>query len=166
MNMNLLKWGGSALAVILFGSVAVLAEDANKPADDAPATAQPAAADVKAADEATTKEDKKAAKRAARKARLTKPWKDIASLTDEQKEQITAVHRKALDEIKAIEAREREEIMALLNDQQKTELAALEEKQAADRKAKRPAKRNKGGKAADDATKPEGGTEPAAKASE
>ena len=99
-------------------------------AEAAPA-GDPAVAAAKAAGEDTQKK--------AAKVRLTKPWRDMASLNDEQRAQIAAIHRKAVQEIKAIERREREEIMALLNDEQKSELQALVEKNTLQRKAKKPA---------------------------
>jgi len=72
----------------------------------------------------------------ARAVRLTKPWKDLASLTEEQKRKINEIHRKSTQEVKAIEQREHDDIMALLNEQQKSELTAMLEKEAAEKKAK------------------------------
>ncbi len=69
--------------------------------------------------------------------RLTKPWKDIASLTDEQKSQLVEIHRKALDEAKQVAQREHDASMAVLNDAQKTELTAMQEKESAEKKMKK-----------------------------
>ena len=124
-----------ALAVVLLASVFVVADDTQIKSEKKPsgAAAQPAAAkgEAKAAGEA-----KVAGEARPRAVRLTKPWRDLASLTDDQKRQINQIHRKAVQEIKAVEQREKDDIMALLNDQQKSELTALLEKEAAERKAK------------------------------
>src|SRR6188768_4494539 len=53
--------------------------------------------------------------------RLTQPWTKIDSLSDEQKSKIKEIHAKAVAEKKAIDEKERADIMALLNDEQKTE---------------------------------------------
>ena len=112
-----------ALAVVLLASAFVIADETpskteRKPTDPAASTAKP----QKSAD--------------AKAVRLTKPWKDLTSLSDDQKRQINQIHRKAVDEVKAVEQREKADIMALLSDQQKAELTALQEKEAAERKAK------------------------------
>ena len=113
-----------ALAVVLLASVFVIADDTAKKADAKSSAAQPAAAKADG-DQAKT-----------RAVRLTKPWKDMTSLTEDQKRQISQIHRKAVDEVKAIEQKEKSDIMALLNDQQKAEVTSLVEKDAAERKAK------------------------------
>jgi len=46
-----------------------------------------------------------------RAARLTKPWSDLTSLTDEQKGKIEEIHGQALEEEKAIKARKRRRSM-------------------------------------------------------
>src|SRR5215207_7882924 len=74
----------AAFAVALSCS-ALLAADEAKPAGS-PA---PAAAEEKAAPAKPKK---------AKAARLTKPWADMTSLTDEQKTQIAEIHRKAVEE--------------------------------------------------------------------
>ena len=146
--------GVSTLAVVLFGPVCAMAEDA-------PKSSKPAAASTKADDksgtgaavqakaDATNADASKSDARAeARAARLTKPWRDMSSLSEDQKKQIASIHRKAVQDINAVEQRERADIMALLNDQQKTELQALADADAAERKARagtnRPAARPAG----------------------
>ncbi len=62
------------------------------------------------------------------KTKLTKPWSELKDLTDDQKSKILDVHAKALDDIKAIHEKEKEDIMALLTDDQKKEVSDLEEK--------------------------------------
>jgi Spy/CpxP family protein refolding chaperone len=130
------------LAVVLLASVSLIADDA---ATESDSTARAAASDgsgkaVKAAaraDADTAAADKAGAKRQpAAVARLTKPWSQLSSLSDDQKTQIRQIHRKSVDEVKAIEARERDDIMALLSDEQRAELKGFEEKAAAGRKAK------------------------------
>jgi hypothetical protein len=58
--------------------------------------------------------------------RLTQPWSKMTTLTNEQINQIADIHRKSLAEIKAIEAKERSDIVALLTDEQKIELNRVE----------------------------------------
>jgi Spy/CpxP family protein refolding chaperone len=79
---------------------------------------------------------------AARRTRagLTKPWNELKDLTDDEKTKIIEIHRKAVEQVHEIEAKERTDIMALLSDQQKTELAAIEAKdREAARERRRPA---------------------------
>jgi hypothetical protein len=61
----------------------------------------------------------------------------LTTLTAEQKDQINAIHQKALAEISAIRKRENTEIRALLTDEQKSELreiAAQQKKADAEKK--------------------------------
>ena len=150
--MNTSRWAVAAMAFVLGGSVFLFAEEPKADsADGAKPAASPAAAGEPAAGAESTGEPATAdagAKKGMRKGRLTKPWKDLSSLTDDQKAQIIAIHRKAVQEIKQIEQREREEIMALLDDAQKTELQALTDKAAANRKARKPAAKKPAGDAA------------------
>ena len=127
-----------ALAVVLLASVFVVADDTQKDTSNSTGAAQAAAGSE------VGKESKAGAKAAAkspgqsqaRQVRLTKPWSNLTSLSDDQKKQINQIHRKAVQEKKAIEQREKDEIMALLDDRQKAEVTALEEKATAERKAK------------------------------
>ena len=59
-------------------------------------------------------------------ARLTQPWSKMNTLTNEQIAQISDIHRKTLADVKAIEAKERSDIIALLTDEQKIELNRVE----------------------------------------
>ena len=151
--------GVSTLAVVLFGPMCAMAEDApksSKPAaastkaDDKSGTgaAVQAKADATNADLSKADAAKADARAESRAARLTKPWRDMSSLSEDQKKQIASIHRKAVQDINAVEQRERADIMALLNDQQKTELQALADADAAERKARagtnRPAARPAG----------------------
>jgi hypothetical protein len=109
----------------------LIADDAATTSDGAaPATASDAP------ERAAKAADGAGAKRRATPARLTKPWNQLTGLSEDQKKQIRQIHRKSVDEVKAIEARERDDIMALLSDAQRAELKGLEEKAAADRKTK------------------------------
>ena len=58
-------------------------------------------------------------------ARLTQPWNKISSLSNDQKTQIRQIHTKALAEVRAIQEKERGDIMALLTDEQKSEAERL-----------------------------------------
>jgi FtsZ-interacting cell division protein ZipA len=84
---------------------------------------------VRAAEEASDKPKKQPA------ARLTQPWSKIASLSDEQKTQIRAIHAKAVADKKAIEEKERQDILTLLNDEQKAEAQKLMDEQKKPRSA-------------------------------
>jgi len=53
--------------------------------------------------------------------RLTQPWSKIESLSDEQKTKIKEIHGKAVADKKAIDDKERADILALLTDEQKAE---------------------------------------------
>ena len=160
--MNASRWALAAVAFVLGGSVLLFAEEPKSetaaPAAAAAAEAAPAAASEVAAPAAASDSAVSAAqaaesdtKKEVNKARLTKPWKDLSSLSEDQKTQIAAIHRKAVQEIKQIQQRERDAIMALLNDEQKTELQALTDKAAAERKTKQPAKAKKADDEATDA---------------
>ena len=100
-----------------------------------------------AADKQEKKEAKAEAKEAKKEIRLTQPWRRLTGLSEDQKSQIAEIHKKANDEIKAIQEREKNDIMALLNEEQKTELKTLMESEAADRKMKT-AERKKTGEGA------------------
>ncbi len=97
------KWVPLAAVALLSGSVLVFAEDA------APATAP------------TEHHHGRAGK-------LTKPWSELTGLTDDQKSKILAVHTKAVEEVKAIHEKEKEDIMAVLTDDQKKEAEEMESK--------------------------------------
>lgn len=74
------------------------------------------------------------------RAGLTKPWNELKDLTDDEKTKIIEIHRKAVEQVHEIEAKERTDIMALLSDQQKTELTAIEAKdRESARERRRPA---------------------------
>ncbi len=101
--MHQSKWFAGAAALVLAGSVFVLADEA--------------------------KPDAKPAK-PAHVAKLTNSWSELSSITDDQKKQILEVHAKANEEIKAIHAKEKSDILALLTPAQKKELAQVEERDA------------------------------------
>jgi Spy/CpxP family protein refolding chaperone len=96
-----------------------------------------------AADEAPTTQPAAAASH--RKAKLTKPWSDLTSLTDDQKNKIEEIHAAALDQEKEARAKERAEIESVLSDAQKAELQSVEGKTAADRKERAAAAKKKSG---------------------
>jgi hypothetical protein len=50
-----------------------------------------------------------------------------------------------LDEIKVIQAKEKEDILAVLDEKQKAEVSALTEKETAEKKMKKPAAEKAGG---------------------
>jgi Spy/CpxP family protein refolding chaperone len=74
------------------------------------------------------------------RAGLTKPWNELKDLTDDEKTKIVEIHRKAVDQVHEIEAKEHADIVALLSDQQKKEVAEIEAKdRQATRERRRPA---------------------------
>jgi len=82
------------------------------------------------------------AQTAARRSRagLTKPWNEMKDLTDDEKTKIIEIHRKAVDQVHEIEAKEHADILAMLSEQQKTEVAEIEAKdRQAARERRRPA---------------------------
>lgn len=86
-----------------------------------------------AADEPKT-DTKPEAKPDGKATRLIKPWSELKDLTPEQTEKLKVIHRKYLDEIKALEAKQAEELNGVLTGDQKKELAAIE---AADKASKK-----------------------------
>ena len=72
----------------------------------------------------------------ARRWALFAPYSKMSSLTDDQRLKIQEIHRKALADIKEIEAKQSSDIMALLNDEQRKELREVEDKTTADAKSK------------------------------
>jgi Spy/CpxP family protein refolding chaperone len=107
--------------MVLALSVALHADDAATPA----AAQKPAEMPAETSAEASQQR---------REIRITQPWRKLTSLSAEQRSQIAEIHKTAIAEIKAIETREREDIMALLSEEQKTELKALLDSEAAERK--------------------------------
>ena len=99
-------------------------------AQDKPGEMKPA--DVSAAG-ATAAE---AAPAQRRLGRLTQPWNRIVGLSEEQKTRIREIHAAAIAEIHRIEAREKQDVMALLSDEQKVELKKIEEEARASRKTR------------------------------
>ena len=71
---------------------------------------------------------------ATRPVRLTIPWRLMENLSDEQRSRIAEIHKKAVADIRAIETKEREDVLAVLSDEQKVELKAIEERRAAEQK--------------------------------
>ncbi len=71
------------------------------------------------------------------------PYRELASLTDEQKAQINDIHQKYLAERKKLEEAEKAEISALLTDEQKAEIRQMEEKKSSERKNKDGEKKEK-----------------------
>lgn len=133
--MNGFKWVTGALVAALALSVYVQAQDA--PAE------QP---EQKA--EAEKKE------RPTRSVRMPNflPYRDMTSLTDEQKAQINEIHRKYLEERKKLEQAEHAEIQALLTPEQLEEIKQIQEKRDADRKAREEARRQQAKKDSGEAT--------------
>jgi Spy/CpxP family protein refolding chaperone len=85
------------------------------------------------------KDGDKAPDRPKPRARLVKPWADLASLTAEQKDQIMKIHADAVDRINEIRDKEEADIMALLTPEQHKELDTMKAQQKAEQKAKRAA---------------------------
>jgi Spy/CpxP family protein refolding chaperone len=104
-------------AALALGSALLISRPLSAaPEKDAPAKTAEAKGDAKAETKAG---DAKST------VKLVKPWSDLASLTEEQKTKIEAIHKKVLAETSAITKKEREDITALLTDAQKAELKEL-----------------------------------------
>ena len=143
-------WRLSTFVVVVLSSVCLAADDSAKSASGDKSGGSPAAQSASSSEKGS---GAKAEKGQARAGRLTKPWKDLTSLTEDQKKQIAEIHRKSVQDQKVIEDREKSDIMALLNDQQKSELKAMQDKESADRKLKagnKPGAKGAGDKAAKD----------------
>jgi hypothetical protein len=81
---------------------------------------------VRAEDTPTTEPSKHAG------IRIIKPYSEIPDLTDEEKVKISSIHKKVLEETKALDLKEDDDIRAVLTDDQKAEL----DKIIADKKEK------------------------------
>ena len=87
------------------------------------------------ADEAGDQPKPEKKDKSAKKARVTKPWSELSSLSEDQKARITEIHQKAVDDIKEIQEREKQDIMALLTEEQKAELTEMDAKKKAEKKS-------------------------------
>ncbi len=108
------KW--TKLAVLSAASAVFCASAITLRAEDKPADATAGAS--------AQKEEKP---KSAKPGKLVMPWREINSLSDAQKQQIHDIHKKTSEEKKKLEAKEREEIMALLSDEQKAEAKKIED---------------------------------------
>jgi hypothetical protein len=138
--MRLSKWmlTLSSCAALACGLSARLSAAAPEQKADAPKAAASTDSAKPAAAEAKGEKAEKPGKKS-KAAKLTKPWSDMTSLTDEQKTQIAEIHRKSLDEIKQVQQRERDAVLALLNEQQKAEYTSMTEKATTEKKMKKSA---------------------------
>jgi hypothetical protein len=66
--------------------------------------------------------------------RIIKPFSELKDLSPDQTEKLREIHKKYLDQIKAIEAQQHQELMAVLSDDQKKELADIEAKDKIEKK--------------------------------
>ena len=62
--------------------------------------------------------------------RLIKPYSDLKDLTADQTTKLKEIHKKFADQIKALEAQQKDEMTAVLTDDQKKELTDAEKKPA------------------------------------
>jgi Spy/CpxP family protein refolding chaperone len=62
--------------------------------------------------------------------RLIKPYSDLKDLTADQTTKLKEIHKKFVDQIKALEAQQKDEMAAVLTDDQKKEVADAEKKPA------------------------------------
>ena len=144
--MSRLNWKAAALVAAMAvgsGSMLVRAADEAKPASGA------APKSAKAGD--GEKKEKKPAK-------LTKPWSELTTLSEDQANKIREIHAKSLAERKAIEDKEEADIMALLSDSQKNELKSIAEADAAAKKAAAPKKEKAAAKEGESTAKPAAAT--------
>lgn len=71
-----------------------------------------------------------------RKMRLVQPWSKVTDLSDEQREQIVAIHAEITDKMNALREEERERCLAVLTEEQRLQLDATQAREAAERKAR------------------------------
>jgi Spy/CpxP family protein refolding chaperone len=103
--MNKPVWAMALASAVLAGTIAVRAQDAPQ-------------------DSPTTEPVRHATSRPSG-IRLVEPYGDIASLSEDEKAQIAAIHKKANEDVKAIHEKEDDDIRGLLTDEQKAELDKL-----------------------------------------
>jgi len=72
------------------------------------------------------------AKESIKGVRLVEPFSDLEDLSPEQTTQLKEIHKKYHDQIAQLEAKEKQESLALLNDKQKQEVEAIEAKRKAE----------------------------------
>ncbi len=70
------------------------------------------------------------------RSKLVKPWSDITTLTDDQKEKIEKIHADSLVQQRDIRDKEKADIIALLSVDQKKQLSTTEAEETAARKEK------------------------------
>jgi hypothetical protein len=68
------------------------------------------------------------------KGRIISPYSLLTDLTDDEKSKIISIHQAELDAQKALLAKEKTDILAVLTAQQRTELSAAIDKQDAEKK--------------------------------
>jgi len=95
-----------------------------------------AVAMVHAADEPTTKPAKEKEAKMMHGPRLVQPYSKMTTLTPDEKEKIAAIHKKAVDDQKAIADKEEADIEAMLTDAQKAELEQIKDDAKAKTKGK------------------------------
>jgi len=71
--------------------------------------------------------------------RLIKPYSDLKDLTPEQTTKLKEIHKKFSEQIKALEAQQREEMATVLTDVQKKEVAEAQGNAKMERKGGKPA---------------------------
>ena len=136
-HMQRIKFGAMLVigSALLTSGATFAAEKADKkPADAKPTVEAKPAAEAKPAGDAKPADAKPAA---ASTVKLTKPWSDLGSLSEDQKVKIEAIHKKALAESSAIDKKEKEDISAVLTDAQKAELKELTSKKRKETAAKK-----------------------------
>ncbi len=84
--------------------------------------------------------------RGGRRARLVKPWSQLTTLSEDQKDKIIEIHGDALAKIKEIRDKEEADIMALLTPENTAELEAFKEKEKAEQKARAGGRKQDGDK--------------------
>lgn len=89
-----------------------------------------------------------------KKLRVIKPYAELASLTDDQRQQIGEIHADYVEKLRALQEWEEQSIMAILSEAQKAELEQMLGEQRAARKQK--ASERKAAKDAPPSTQPSG----------
>ncbi|HEY7087510.1 MAG TPA: hypothetical protein VH518_05430 [Tepidisphaeraceae bacterium] len=81
--------------------------------------------------------------------KLTKPWSQLTTLSDDQKDKISDIHQKANAARNEIDKKEESDITALLSDPQKAELKKIHDDERTAAKEKRAEQSKDSGKSSD-----------------
>ena len=114
--MKVRNWIAGVGSLVLVGAAVVGAADDAKPADNTPKAEKP---------------DHHG------RTRLPKAYAQLSDLSDDQKQKLADIHEKTVQEMHALEAKERDDMRSVLTDAQRTELDDWTAKNKEETRAKR-----------------------------